>query len=128
MLTGTIVPSDPDRGASRFVRVNISLPPSLDWRDFGLVSEVKMQVWSQYILPDALITLTSSLNVVHSYLTGFLWLLLGLQCSWRSGGAIQEDYRRPYVPQSSEPGGLFNNIWKSRVQRWLHVKCFPLRH
>lgn len=43
-LTGTIIPSDLERGPSNFVRVNTSLPPSLDWRDEGLVTEVKMQV------------------------------------------------------------------------------------
>uniref|UniRef100_A0A8C9X0N4 Cathepsin S-like n=1 Tax=Sander lucioperca TaxID=283035 RepID=A0A8C9X0N4_SANLU len=42
-LTGTIIPSDLERGPSNFVRVNTSLPPSLDWRDEGLVTEVKMQ-------------------------------------------------------------------------------------
>uniref|UniRef100_A0A3Q3XJW1 Peptidase C1A papain C-terminal domain-containing protein n=1 Tax=Mola mola TaxID=94237 RepID=A0A3Q3XJW1_MOLML len=42
-FTGTVVPSDLDRGTSNFVRVNKSLPSSLDWRDKGLVSKVKMQ-------------------------------------------------------------------------------------
>ncbi|XP_070703160.1 cathepsin S-like [Pempheris klunzingeri] len=42
-LTGTIVPSDLERAPSNFVKVNSSLPPSLDWRDEGLVTEVKMQ-------------------------------------------------------------------------------------
>nr|XP_046273344.1 cathepsin S-like isoform X2 [Scatophagus argus] len=42
-MTGTIVPSDLERGPSNFVRFNISLLPSLDWRDKGLVTEVKMQ-------------------------------------------------------------------------------------
>ncbi|XP_028277149.1 cathepsin S-like [Parambassis ranga] len=42
-LTGTIVPSDLERQPSSFVRVNKSLPVSVDWRDEGLVTEVKMQ-------------------------------------------------------------------------------------
>ncbi|XP_068590442.1 cathepsin S-like [Cebidichthys violaceus] len=42
-LMGTSVPSDLERGPSNFVRLNISLPASLDWRDEGLVTEVKMQ-------------------------------------------------------------------------------------
>ncbi|XP_039977372.1 cathepsin S-like [Xiphias gladius] len=42
-LTGTIVPPDLERGPSNFIRVNTSLPVTLDWRDEGLVTEVKMQ-------------------------------------------------------------------------------------
>lgn len=44
MLMGTSVPSDLERGPSSFVRLNTSLPQSLDWRDEGLVTEVKLQV------------------------------------------------------------------------------------
>ncbi|XP_044028786.1 cathepsin S-like isoform X2 [Siniperca chuatsi] len=43
MLMGTIVPSDLERGPSNFIKVNSSIPQSLDWRDEGLVTEVKMQ-------------------------------------------------------------------------------------
>uniref|UniRef100_G3NIE8 Cathepsin S, ortholog2, tandem duplicate 1 n=1 Tax=Gasterosteus aculeatus aculeatus TaxID=481459 RepID=G3NIE8_GASAC len=43
MLMGTSVPSDLERGPSSFVRLNTSLPQSLDWRDEGLVTEVKLQ-------------------------------------------------------------------------------------
>ncbi|XP_077937537.1 cathepsin S-like isoform X1 [Gasterosteus aculeatus] len=43
MLMGTSVPSDLERGPSSFVRLNTSLPQSLDWRDGGLVTEVKLQ-------------------------------------------------------------------------------------
>ncbi|XP_070777480.1 cathepsin S-like isoform X1 [Enoplosus armatus] len=43
MLMGTIVPPDLERGPSNTVWLNSSLPPSLDWRDEGLVTEVKMQ-------------------------------------------------------------------------------------
>ncbi|XP_047461695.1 cathepsin S-like [Mugil cephalus] len=42
-FSGTIVPSDLERGPSNFTDVNISLPASLDWREQGLVTEVKMQ-------------------------------------------------------------------------------------
>ncbi|XP_033493578.1 cathepsin S-like [Epinephelus lanceolatus] len=42
-LTGTFVPSDLVRGPSDFDGANSSLPASLDWRDEGLVTNVKMQ-------------------------------------------------------------------------------------
>ncbi|XP_068431158.1 cathepsin S-like [Clinocottus analis] len=42
-LMGTIVPPSLERGPSDFVRLNTSLPTSLDWRDEGLVTKVKMQ-------------------------------------------------------------------------------------
>ncbi|XP_054462445.1 cathepsin S-like [Anoplopoma fimbria] len=42
-LMGTIVPSDLERGPSNFIRLNHTLPLSMDWRDEGLVTEVKMQ-------------------------------------------------------------------------------------
>ncbi|KAI3358072.1 hypothetical protein L3Q82_003084 [Scortum barcoo] len=41
-LTGTIVPPHLERVSST-IKVNASLPPSLDWRKKGLVTEVKMQ-------------------------------------------------------------------------------------
>lgn len=62
------------------------------------------------------------------HLAGFLWLLLGLQCSWRSGRATQEDYRCPGVPQSSEFSGLLCKIWQPGVQWWLHDKRLPICH
>lgn len=42
-LMGTSVPPSLERGHLNFVRLNTSLPPSLDWRDKGLVTPVKMQ-------------------------------------------------------------------------------------
>ncbi|XP_019957459.2 cathepsin S-like [Paralichthys olivaceus] len=42
-LTGTVVPSDLERDSSDFFSVTTSLPKSLDWREQGLVTEVKMQ-------------------------------------------------------------------------------------
>lgn len=46
MLTGTIVPTKLERHAPSSIRINTSPPASLDWRDKGLVTEVKMQVRS----------------------------------------------------------------------------------
>ncbi|TKS88302.1 Cathepsin S [Collichthys lucidus] len=43
MLTGIVVPSDLESSPSNFDRINVSLPPVLDWRDKGLVTDVKMQ-------------------------------------------------------------------------------------
>lgn len=43
-LTGTVVPPNLESGPSNYVGVNVSLPQSVDWRDEGLVTEVKMQV------------------------------------------------------------------------------------
>ncbi|XP_008298910.1 cathepsin S-like [Stegastes partitus] len=42
-LAGTIVPTELKRTSLNFMWVNSSLPASLDWRDDGLVTEVKMQ-------------------------------------------------------------------------------------
>lgn len=74
-FTGTVVPSDLDRGTSNFVRVNKSLPSSLDWRDKGLVSKVKMQVSSGQV------TLTCALEHKHpveGYLTLSFRVLVAL--------------------------------------------------
>ncbi|XP_029298938.1 cathepsin S-like [Cottoperca gobio] len=43
MQMGTVVPSNVARGPSIYPTVNASLPPTLDWRDKGFVTEVKMQ-------------------------------------------------------------------------------------
>ncbi|KAJ4928204.1 hypothetical protein JOQ06_015998 [Pogonophryne albipinna] len=42
-LMGTVVPSDLTRGPPNSFAVNVSLPPTLDWRKEGLVTEVKQQ-------------------------------------------------------------------------------------
>ncbi|KAM9737484.1 cathepsin S-like [Menidia menidia] len=42
-LTGTVVPSELERIPYELVKVNQSLPSSLDWRDKGLVTSVKTQ-------------------------------------------------------------------------------------
>ncbi|XP_035039394.2 cathepsin S-like [Hippoglossus stenolepis] len=42
-LTGTVVPSDLERDSADFIVVSASMPKSLDWREKGLVTGVKMQ-------------------------------------------------------------------------------------
>ncbi|XP_032437305.1 cathepsin S-like [Xiphophorus hellerii] len=42
-LVGTVVPSELERVPYGFLKVNKSLPASLDWRDSGLVTSVKSQ-------------------------------------------------------------------------------------
>lgn len=42
-LTGTVVPAELERSSVNNVKVNNSLPPTVDWRTKGLVTEVKMQ-------------------------------------------------------------------------------------
>ncbi|KAI4817797.1 hypothetical protein KUCAC02_011174 [Chaenocephalus aceratus] len=42
-LMGTVVSSDLTRGPPNSFAVNVSLPPTLDWRKEGLVTEVKQQ-------------------------------------------------------------------------------------
>lgn len=63
-----------------------------------------------------------------SYLAGFLWRLLGLQCCGSTGGATQEDHGRPGAPQSAESAGLFNNVGEPRLRRRLHDQCLRLCH
>ncbi|KAM3858501.1 uncharacterized protein ACN63O_018075 [Diretmus argenteus] len=43
LFTGTNVPANLERGPSSVEMNNVSAPPSLDWREKGLVTEVKMQ-------------------------------------------------------------------------------------
>ncbi|MED6256841.1 hypothetical protein ATANTOWER_028974 [Ataeniobius toweri] len=42
-FVGTIVPSELERVPYEFLKINKSLPASLDWRDEGLVTSVKSQ-------------------------------------------------------------------------------------
>ena len=74
-LTGTAVPSALDRGTSNSVNVNVSLPSSLDWRDKGLVSEVKMQVSSGQV---TLIFMLEHKHPVEGYLTSSFRVLVAL--------------------------------------------------
>lgn len=62
------------------------------------------------------------------HLTGFLWLLLGLQRCGSIGGATEEDHRCPGVPQSAESGGLFKSDGEPRLPRRLHEQSLQVHH
>lgn len=59
---------------------------------------------------------------------GFLRLVLGLQRRGGLGGPVSQDHREAGGPQPPEPGGLFRQVRKPRLQRRLHAPSLPVRH